>query len=128
MVAPVFVKLLIDEDLSPVVATALCADGIDACHVRDRKMLRAKDHGVLDKAFAEDRILVTANVDDFVRLARKRELHAGIVLIEDGSLYRDEQLAVVRAAVAFIQDNDMANRVLWVDLDGTMEFEDIPPG
>jgi predicted nuclease of predicted toxin-antitoxin system len=89
----VSVKLLIDEDLSPAIAQALCADGIDACHVRDRDMLGAKDHGVLDKAFEEDRILVTANVDDFVRLARKRDLHAGIVLIENGSLYRDEQLA-----------------------------------
>jgi predicted nuclease of predicted toxin-antitoxin system len=121
------VKLLIDEDLSPSIASALCADGIDACHVRDRNMLGEQDRAVLDKAFEEDRILVTANVDDFVKLARKRELHAGIVLVEDGGLYRDEQLVVVRAAVAFIQDKDMANRVLWVGDDGAMEFEDIPP-
>lgn len=90
-------------------------------------MLGEQDRAVLDKAFEEDRILVTANVDDFVKLARKRELHAGIVLVEDGGLYRDEQLVVVRAAVAFIQDKDMANRVLWVGDDGAMEFEDIPP-
>ncbi len=101
-------KLLVDEDLSPSVAQALCAEGIDACHVRDRDMLGVKDHGVLDRAFEEDRILVTANVDDFVRLARKRELHAGIISIEDGGLYRDEQLAVVRAAVAFVAAHDMA--------------------
>ncbi len=50
--------------------------------------------------------------------------HASIVLIEDGTLYRDEQLALLRAAVAFIHDTDMANRVLWVNLDGSMEFED----
>ena len=76
-------KLLLDENLSASVAGTLCTeDGIDACHVRDRNMLGAKDHDVLDRAYAEDRILVTANVDDFVRLARKRELHAGIILIE----------------------------------------------
>jgi predicted nuclease of predicted toxin-antitoxin system len=119
-------KLLIDEDLSPSVAQAIRADGFDACHVRDRKMLGDKDHRVLDKAFEEDRIVVTANVDDFVKLARKRDLHAGMVLIEDGGLHRAQQLAVVSAAVAFMQDQDMANRVLWVRLDGTMEFEDIP--
>ena len=121
------VKLLVDEDLSPSVAVALCGDGINACHVRDRDILGVKDHGVLDRAYAEDRILVTANVDDFVKLARKRELHAGMILVEDATLIRDEQLAVIRAAVAFIEDNDMVNRVLWVNLDGSMEFEDIPP-
>lgn len=104
-------------------------DGIDACHVRDRDLLGVKDPGVLDKAFEEDRILVTANVDDFVRLARKRALHAGMILIEDGGLYRDEQLAVIRKAIGVIQNEaDIVNRVLWVGLDGGMEFETIPPG
>jgi predicted nuclease of predicted toxin-antitoxin system len=106
----------------------LCAeDGIDACHVRDRGMLGVEDHVVLDKAFQEDRILVTANVDDFVQLARKRELHAGIVLIEDASLHRDEQLTIIRAVVAFTEGEDMANRVLWIGVDGHMRFEDVPP-
>lgn len=122
------VKLLLDENLSASVARALCTDdGTDACHVRDRDMLGVEDPVVLDKAFEEDRILVTPNVDDFVRLARQRELHAGMILIEDGSLHRDEQLTTIRAAVAFTQGNDMANRVLWVNIDGTMELEDIPP-
>jgi predicted nuclease of predicted toxin-antitoxin system len=122
------VKLLIDENLSPWVAQVFCSeDGIDACHVRDRKRLGLKDPGVLDMAFEEDRILVTANVEDFVRLARQRELHAGMVLLQVGDLSRRHQLAVIRAAVAFIGDHDMVNRVLWVSLDGTMKFEDIPP-
>jgi predicted nuclease of predicted toxin-antitoxin system len=124
----VHAKLLIDEDLSPSVAQALKADGIDACHVRDRKMLGGADRRVLDRAFEEDRILVTANIEDFVKIARKRELHAGLVLIEDGGLVRAQQLAIVYAAIAFIGDNDMANRVLWVRTDGTMQLEDIPPG
>jgi hypothetical protein len=42
-------------------------------------------------------------VDDFVALARQRELHAGMVLLEVGDLYRDEQLVVIRAAIAAIQ-------------------------
>ena len=120
-------KLLLDENVSVSVAVALCADGIDACHVRDRGMLGVSDAGVLDRAFADDRNLVTVNVDDFVELAHQREIHAGMVLIEDGSLYRDEQLAVVRGALQIIGDQDMANRVLWVNLDGSMVFEEISP-
>ena len=130
MAAPVNVKLLIDENLSPWVAQVLCSeDGIDACHVRDRRRLGLKDPGVLDLAFEEDRILVTANVDDFVHLAKQRELHAGMVLLDVGDLFRDEQLTVIRKAVAALQkEPDLVNRVLWVSPDGTMKFEDIPSG
>ena len=85
------------------------------------------DREVLDLAFEEDRILVTSNVADFVKLARARELHAGIVLVEEGDLLRDEQLAVVRLAVAAMTGHgDMANMLLWVALDGTTTFEEVP--
>jgi hypothetical protein len=61
----------------------------------------------------EDRIVITCNVDDFVRFARARELHPGIVLVKDGDLLRPEQLQVVRAAVATLQgERDLVNRVL----------------
>jgi len=124
----VLVKLLLDENLSVAVAGALRSeDGIDAVHVRDRKMLRTADRLVLEKASAEDRILFTVNVDDFVKLARTSELHAGIVLIQDASLLRGQQLEVIRAAIKHIADHDMVNRVLWVEPDGSMRFEDIPP-
>jgi hypothetical protein len=76
------VKLLLDENLSLSVAVALCAEGIDVVHLRDRGPTSATDAEVLDRAYAEDRILVTANVDDFEKLAGARELHAGIVLVE----------------------------------------------
>ncbi len=94
------IRLLIDEDLSPWVAQRLREeDGIDAIGVRDRGMLAAPDREVLDFAFAEDRILLTANVADFVRLASARERHPGIILLLDGELGRREQLSVVRFAL-----------------------------
>jgi predicted nuclease of predicted toxin-antitoxin system len=121
------VKLLLDENLSPKVAEAIRnEDGIDACGVRDRGLLEATDAEVLERAFAEDRVLVTKNVADFVKLARAREIHAGIVLLEHGGLLRDEQLPLMRRVIAAIRDEDMANRVLWVAEDGTMRFEEVP--
>ncbi len=118
------VKLLLDENISPVVAERLCKeDGLDACGVRDRGLLEATDAVVL--AFSEDRVLVTKNVNDFEKLARSRELHAGIVLLEDGGLSRDEQLEVVRAALKEIEArSDMVNCVLRVAADGTMRLDD----
>lgn len=125
-------KLLLDENLSPSIAVALCADGIDAVHVRDRGLLEATDADVLAKAYDEDRILVTANVGDFVKLARSRDLHPGIVLIEDGALLRREQDQVIRDALAAIEaelaaGRDMVNRLLRINLAGTKTFETVPP-
>jgi predicted nuclease of predicted toxin-antitoxin system len=94
--------------------------------VRDRGLLGARDHPVLEAAFAEDRVLATSNVDDFVKLARVREVHAGIILIEDGGLIRDEQLQVVHRAVKVLEgERDLVNRVLRIWFDGKTILEDI---
>ncbi|MBN1612672.1 MAG: DUF5615 family PIN-like protein [Polyangiaceae bacterium] len=124
-------KLLLDENLSPRVAVALRALGIDAVHVRDRSMSGATDPEVLRRAFAEDRIVVTSNVSDFERLAHAVEIHAGVVLVEDGDLVREEQEAVVERAATLIQaeldaGRDMINRVMRIDRGGVVGFEDVP--
>ncbi|MCK6511418.1 DUF5615 family PIN-like protein [Myxococcota bacterium] len=64
--------------------------GFDAAHVRERGLLGASDREVLEFAFLQDRILVTANVKDFQHLARSVSLHPGIVLVLEGCLSRDE--------------------------------------
>jgi len=123
------VKLLLDENLSPKVAAVLCREGIDACGARDRGLLEATDAEVFEKAFTEERIVVTANVGDFEKLAATCELHAGVVLLQRGDLTRDQQLEVVRGAVdAILQRGEMVNTALWVAPDGTMIFERLPPG
>jgi predicted nuclease of predicted toxin-antitoxin system len=96
--------------------------------VRDRSRLGALDHEVLELAFAEDRILATANVGDFARLASSREIHAGIILLLEGDLLRDERLDVLREALRRIDVEaetglDMINRVLRISIDGTATFE-----
>ena len=126
-----FAKLLLDENVSPAVAITLCNRGIDAAHVRDRAMTGATDAEVLERAYEEDRILVTANVGDVEKLAKARDLHGGIVLVEDGALLRDEQEAVIRRAVAAITaeyavGRDMVNRVLRIALNDEPAFETMP--
>lgn len=125
------VKLLLDENLSPAVAVALQRSGLDVVHVRDRGLIGATDPQVLDAAYREDRILVTANVADFQRLAYSVELHAGIVFIEEGDLLRDEQDAIIRRAVAAIegehkQGRDMVNRVLFIGRAKAARSEELP--
>ena len=125
-------KFLIDEDLSPKVAERLRIDeGLDVVHIRDRGLLGESDAVVLQRAYDEDRILVTANVKDFQRLARARELHSGIVLFMDGALSRNEQLALMRKVVVEIaqeglEEQDMVNRVLEIEANGESTFYDLP--
>jgi hypothetical protein len=71
--------------------------------------------------------VVTANVGDFLTLARTCALHAGVILLERGDLRRDEQLEVIRRAVAVIADRgDLVNTVLRIEGDGSMTFDDVP--
>ena len=101
---------------------------MDIVYVRERGLLGATDWQVLDSAFAEDRILVTANVGDFRKLASARDIHAGIVLIESGGLLREEQIELIRRVHALpAAEPDLVNRALTVALDGTMSIEELPP-
>jgi predicted nuclease of predicted toxin-antitoxin system len=125
-------KFIIDEDLSPRVARYLCqAFCFDAIAVRDRGLLGATDKEVLDYAFKEDRMLVTANIRDFEKLAAAAELHAGIVLMLDGDLLAAEQIEVMAIVVRVLQSEidagkDLVNRVLYISISGTARFENSP--
>jgi len=125
-------KLLVDEDISPNIARILCQQMlVDAVAVRDRGLLGVSDKKVLEYAFNEDRIVVTANVKDFEKFARSVEVHAGIVLIEEGDLLRPEQLTICQEAVELMLQEialgrDMINRVLYISIDGTKNLEALP--
>jgi predicted nuclease of predicted toxin-antitoxin system len=122
----VVVKLLLDENISPAAAVALAADGVDAWHVRDRGLEGTTDPELLERAYQEDRILVTLNVGDFEKLVRERELHAGVVLIKRAGLLRDEQIELMKGvAAALAEHGDLVNQVLCVAEDGAMTFENL---
>jgi predicted nuclease of predicted toxin-antitoxin system len=98
-------------------------------HLRERGRLGISDPEVLALAFAEDRVLVTANVADFRKLAAARELHAGIVLLLDGGLRRDEQTEVLRRVWGVLAaEGELVNRLLTVALDGEICIEEVPRG
>lgn len=125
------VKLLLDENLSPTVALRLRAEGIDVVHVRDRGLLAGTDAEVFAKAFEEDRVVVTSNIDDFVPMVIQAEVHGGVVLVAEGDLLRDEQELVLRNVVTvlakeYAAGRQLVNRVLMVSVRGTWSIKDLP--
>jgi predicted nuclease of predicted toxin-antitoxin system len=125
-------KFIIDEDLSPRVARYLCQEFcFDAIAVRDRGLLGATDPEVLEYALKEDRILVTANIRDFEKLAGAAEIHAGIVLMLDGDLRAAEEIELMAEVVRVLQveiaaGKDLVNRVPYISISAIARFENVP--
>lgn len=56
-------RFLVDNALSPVLATLLADAGHDAIHVRTLGMQRAEDVQIFDRAATDERIVVSADTD-----------------------------------------------------------------
>lgn len=91
-------RLLLDENIHDGVLNALQAQGVDAVHVRGIGLSGRPDNEILDAAREDDRILVTRDVKDFMRLSRfyqnvKREF-TGVLLVPASFPEKDPTLLV----------------------------------
>jgi predicted nuclease of predicted toxin-antitoxin system len=64
------VRLLLDENLSPLVCGPLIASGHDAVHVRDLGLSGAPDRVVLERADQDGRVVISSDTDFGQLLAR----------------------------------------------------------
>lgn len=74
-------RFFVDEDLSPTLVQECHQAGYDATCSRDRGMLGASDRKVAELCMEEDRVLVTNNADDFLKLTEDASLHPGLVVM-----------------------------------------------
>lgn len=90
-------KVYLDENLSPGIARMLRAGGLDAVSAHEAGKGQLDDHAQLTHATRDGRAIVTANVSDFIDLARAavrtNTEHAGIILIP--SSIRGDELRVI---------------------------------
>ena len=127
-------NIFIDEDLSPRLVGAANARGYEAVCPRDRGDLGKRDDQILSSCIAEDRVIVTGNVGDFMGLCGKVELHPGLVTLPH--VNRDRQQELLEAALSHIEGRAaaageaprdfMVNRVVEVDLDGACTDHELP--
>jgi predicted nuclease of predicted toxin-antitoxin system len=86
-------RFLIDNALSPVLATVLEQAGHDAVHVRAIGLHRSDDVVVFDRAAAEDRIVVSADTDFGTVLAARSAQKPSVIQFRGRGSRKPEALA-----------------------------------
>jgi predicted nuclease of predicted toxin-antitoxin system len=91
-------EVLIDQALSPAVATELRRAGHDALHVRELGMQAASDEEIFDHAAQDDRVVVSADTDLGTLLAIRNQTAPSIILFRHASQRRPaDQAALLKA-------------------------------
>lgn len=120
---------MLDECVSPRAARRLNEVGVDAYHVRDRGMAGAPDHEVWRQAVNDGRCLVTINLRDFVALAKRGEIHGGLITLPPQTT-ADEQFDLIVKALSHVAADapgaGFLNKWLDIDVQGRITVQDLP--
>lgn len=106
-------RFLIDNNLSPLLAQLLKAAEHDALHVRDVGLQAATDSVVLERARADDRVLISADTDFGSLLAHSHAVGPSVLLIRRLSGRRAaDQFAIIQANLAPVADDLAAGAIV----------------
>lgn len=125
-------RLLLDENIHDGVLNALLDQGVDVVHVRGIGLSGRSDNEILDAAREDDRILVTRDVKDFMRLARfyqeMRMEFSGVLLVPASFPEKDSTL-LVRAINNWLllqrSADDIQGGVAWLSRDLLQDGRDL---
>lgn len=121
-------RFLLDQPVSHKLAAWLRSveGGLhDAVHVRDRALSRATDEEIFALAVAEQRVLVTADLD-FARIIALSGLDGpGLILFRAGNVSDAEMLVLLQRVLAETTDDSLPRCVVVVD-EETIRIASLP--
>ncbi len=111
-------RFLVDQNLAPSVAEGLVAAGHDAVHTEALGLARAGDEVVLQRAGANDRVVVSADTDFGDLLVLHGSRKPSIVLIRRPRDRRAEQvLALLLANLPAVEDDLLRGAIVVLNSD-----------
>ncbi len=84
-------RFLVDNPVSPLVAGGLRNEGHDAVHVRDYGRRAADDTTVFERAFHQDRMVITSDTDFGFLLARRQVRKPSVILFHHSFPHRPSE-------------------------------------
>lgn len=110
------VKLYLDEDITPVIATVLRSRGYDVVSAHEVDMKGKGDEEQLDYARQNSRALLTFNARHFAPLAEryyeKRKEHFGIVVSKKTDL--SEMIKLLVNMIKRTTSEELKNSFMWL--------------
>lgn len=120
-------RFIADMGISPKTVHFLCDLGHDAIHLDEQGLDRLEDSGILEKARAEGRIILTHDLDfgelvaasgarlPSVIVFRLRNMHPARVNLYLGQIIRERQPALAQGAVISVSEGRVRVRALPVN-------------
>lgn len=108
-------RFLVDMPLSPKLAAWLSANGHDAIHASQAGLSQATDEDILQHAAAEQRIIVTADLDFPRLLALLHYRGAGLVLFRSGEWSEAECVDRLSRVLHLVPDQAFSDSVIVIE-------------
>jgi predicted nuclease of predicted toxin-antitoxin system len=97
--------LLTDENIHPTAVTHLRSEGCDVLDVRESGLIGADDAALLQRACAQNRVVVTHDKDFGALSIARLEPMVGVVFLRPGHI--DPRFTIETLRVIFAQDLDL---------------------
>lgn len=124
------VRFLLDEHLSPALASRMASHGCYGVAVPHVGLSGASDPVVWRFAYENDLIVVTTNAKDFLALLDV-EVHPGLIVLRESGLSRQEQWdriePVLQHLLKMSDPNFMLNKVIEIEAPDCFSVQEIPP-
>ncbi len=108
-------KFLVDMPLSPELALWLRQRGHDAQHATERGLAQAADGEILERAYKEQRVILTADLDYPRLLALAQLAGPGLILFRGGNYSEQESIERLNQALIMISEEDLNHSIVVIE-------------